>query len=277
MKDEACIEFLQWCLPLLRMRWAGFRKVRKQVCKRLQRRLDHLQLKDLQLYRLYLESHPDEWPVLDSLCQITISRFYRDKLVFSFLEEQVFPRLLNSMHQRQQQNMRVWCVGSGAGEEPYTLALVWAKRFESKYHDTTISIIGSEINTELIERAERACYPYSAIKNLPSEWQHTSFSKENDHYCLHPKYQRFSTFHCQDIRKLSLSDNILKPYHLISCRNLAFTYFDIPLQQDILKLFHAMLEIGGALMIGVHEKPPNDVPGFMPLSERLGIYLRTDS
>ena len=34
--------FLQWALPRLRLRWAGFRKVRHQVCKRLRRRLDEL-------------------------------------------------------------------------------------------------------------------------------------------------------------------------------------------------------------------------------------------
>jgi len=33
VKDSDCIYFLQWCLPRLGMRWAGFRKVRGTVCK----------------------------------------------------------------------------------------------------------------------------------------------------------------------------------------------------------------------------------------------------
>jgi len=44
MKDSECVEFLQWALPRLRMRWAGFRKVRGQVCKRLQQRIGELGL-----------------------------------------------------------------------------------------------------------------------------------------------------------------------------------------------------------------------------------------
>ena len=38
MSDSQCVVFLQWALPRLRMRWAGFRKVRRQVCGRVWRR-----------------------------------------------------------------------------------------------------------------------------------------------------------------------------------------------------------------------------------------------
>ncbi|MCH7911109.1 MAG: chemotaxis protein CheR, partial [Candidatus Hydrogenedentes bacterium] len=44
MKDNDCVQLLQWALPQLRMRWQGFRKVRRQVCKRIQRRWDELEL-----------------------------------------------------------------------------------------------------------------------------------------------------------------------------------------------------------------------------------------
>jgi len=33
MNDNDCVEFLQWALPRLHLRWPGFRKVRAQVCK----------------------------------------------------------------------------------------------------------------------------------------------------------------------------------------------------------------------------------------------------
>lgn len=276
MKDEACVNFLQWCLPHLHMRWPGFRKVRNQVCKRLQHRLYQLELEDLQKYQQHLKKYPDEWLELDKLCQITISRFYRDKIVFSFLEETVFPRLLNILKQRQENVLRIWCAGSGAGEEPFTLAIVWTDLYESRYPDISLSVVGSEINPDQIKRANRACYPYSAIKNLPPALQVTAFIKENDQYCLRPKYQHSVSFHCQDIRQLSSFD-YNQPYHLICCRNLAFTYYDIPLQRKILKQFHLRLVDGGFLLIGVHEKLPNDSNEFNPISERLGIYLKSNN
>jgi chemotaxis protein methyltransferase CheR len=61
MNKEECSEFLQWCLPQLRMRWTCFRKVRKQICKRLTRRLQELALPDLTAYKSYLDIHPREW------------------------------------------------------------------------------------------------------------------------------------------------------------------------------------------------------------------------
>ena len=80
MKNSKCVHFLQWSLPQLHLRWSGFRKVRRQVCKRIQRRLQELELCDISAYQSYLETYPAEWLVLDAYCRITISRFYRDQM-----------------------------------------------------------------------------------------------------------------------------------------------------------------------------------------------------
>ena len=82
MREEDCAAFLQWALPRLRLRWAGFSRVRRQVCRRIHRRLSEIRLESLDQYRIRLEVDPHEWLVLDSLCHITISRFYRDKRIF---------------------------------------------------------------------------------------------------------------------------------------------------------------------------------------------------
>ena len=82
VKDAECIHFLQWSLPRLGLRWAGFRRVRGQVCKRLRRRLAVLGLRDLWDYRALLETDAAEWRQLDGLCRVSISRFYRDQEVW---------------------------------------------------------------------------------------------------------------------------------------------------------------------------------------------------
>jgi chemotaxis protein methyltransferase CheR len=74
---------LQAALPRLGLRWPGFRKVRGQVIKRLKRRLRVLHLQDLVGYAAYLDTHPAEWGVLDAICRISVSRFYRDKGVLN--------------------------------------------------------------------------------------------------------------------------------------------------------------------------------------------------
>ena len=65
--DRECVEFLQWALPQLGLRWPGFRKVRRQVHKRIVRRLNELGLTQVSEYREYLRTNSGEWSVLDGL------------------------------------------------------------------------------------------------------------------------------------------------------------------------------------------------------------------
>jgi chemotaxis protein methyltransferase CheR len=89
--DRDCTAFLQWALPQRDLRWPGFRKVRRQVCKRLKRRIRELGLGDLAAYRSRLEADPAEWRAFDECCHITISRFFRDRGVFEVLRTYVLP------------------------------------------------------------------------------------------------------------------------------------------------------------------------------------------
>jgi len=254
------------------MRWPGFRRVHSQVCKRLQRRIEQLQIENLSTYRTHLAKHSDEWAVLDTLCQITISRFYRDKMAFYFLEQQVFPHLLNTMEQRNETELRIWCAGCGAGEEPYTLAMLWAIHFQPDFPSIRLSILGTDINPAMLERAQQACYPYSAIKNLPLPWRESAFENQDEQYCLHTAFQSKIEFQCRDIRRAPVTET--PPFHFICSRNLEFTYFDISLQEQMTRRLRASLVDGGVLMIGVHESLPPESVGFSAWSERLGIYLR---
>jgi chemotaxis protein methyltransferase CheR len=80
MKDSECVPFLQWALLRLGMRWSGIRKVRRQVRRRLHKRLHQLGLENAQTYRNFLKAHPAEWKTFDTLCEITISRFFRSEI-----------------------------------------------------------------------------------------------------------------------------------------------------------------------------------------------------
>src|SRR6476659_8681052 len=125
MTDADCIAFLQWVLPRLRMRWPGFRRVRRQVCRRIDRRRAALGLADVTAYRRLLETNDDEWRVLDGLCRVTISRFARDQGIWAVLVDEVLPRLADDAQRLGRASVNAWSAGCGAGEEPYTLRIVW--------------------------------------------------------------------------------------------------------------------------------------------------------
>jgi chemotaxis protein methyltransferase CheR len=119
MRDADCVQFLQWALPRLDLRWDGLRKVRRQVCRRISRRLAELGLSDGTAYREYIEGNADEWDRLDGFCRITISRFWRDPAVFESLRDHVLPALGPTVS--------VWSAGCASGEEPYSLVLAAAE------------------------------------------------------------------------------------------------------------------------------------------------------
>ena len=60
MRDEEFVAFLRWALPQIGLRWEGFRKVRRQVGKRLSRRMDELKLISLDQYRDRLQYEPKD-------------------------------------------------------------------------------------------------------------------------------------------------------------------------------------------------------------------------
>ena len=272
MRDEECVQFLQWVLPQLHMRWPGFRKVRSQVCKRLQRRMNQLDMGGIADYRRYLEQHSDEWQTLDALCRVTISRFYRDKQMFAFLEHTVLPALAQRAITRGDKCLRVWSVGAGSGEEPYTIAIIWKLILQVQYPDLSIRIIASDADANLIQRCQTACYDYGSVKNLPSRWREEVFELHGNQYCLKPEYRGNVQFILHDIRH-TFSDVLCKnTFDLVLCRNLVVTYFDEPLQKQIIGRITQVLKKGGALVLGIHEELPEEVLCIRSWSERLRIF-----
>lgn len=270
MQDSDCVRFLQWALPQLQMRWSGFRKVRNHVCKELTNRVTELRLSDIDAYRHYLTQHTEEWRHLDTLCRVVITRFYRDKQVFAELAATVLPQLASNASTSGRTHLRIWSIGSASGEEPYTLAILWLHWLAPQFPKMRISILGTEIDTYLLQRSQLACYPSGAIRNLPAELCAAAFTESDDGYCLKQRYLQMVEFRQQDIRT-TLPD---EHFDLILCRNLVFTYFDEAQQRILLQRLLSRLLPGGWLLLGVHERVPAGSRGLKVISERLGLYQR---
>jgi len=264
MKDAQCVAFLQQTLPRLGMRWAGYRKVRRQVCKRIDRRLHALGLADIESYAGYLETHPEEWESLDAFCRISISRFCRDRGSFDRLAQEVLPRLAQGVSGA----LRCWSVGCASGEEPYSLRLIWAFCLQSRFPAVTLEILATDADPGLLERARRACYPPSSLRELPRDWIERAFERSDDLYRLRPELRAGVELRCQDVR----SELPEQSFHLVLCRNLVFTYFDEPLQRRCLARLAARLEPGGLLLVGAHESLPAGHPGLRPRAGQPSFY-----
>lgn len=270
VNDPEGVAFLQWCLPRLGLRWPGFRKVRRRVYRRVARRLQELGLPGVAAYRAYLDGHPEEWPVLDACCRIPISRFYRDRAVFECLGREVLPDLAGTAAAAGERELGAWSIGCASGEEPYTLAIVWHGRCAPRFPALRLRIVATDVDREGLARAERGCYAPSSLKDLPPELRAAAFTESGPELCVKPLYRSGIVFGEQDVRAAGPDER----FHLVLCRNVAFTYFDEASQRETLRRIEDRLRPGGALVLGGGESLPAGAPGFEPWSTRLRVYRR---
>lgn len=269
MRDEDCVAFLKWALPQLDLLWAGYRKVHRTVCKRLRRRLRTLKLGHLDAYRARLEADAAEWARLDAMCRIPISRFYRDKSVFDALGETVLPALAAGAAKGIDATLRAWSIGCASGEEPYTLAMIWAFAVQPAFSDVALDILATDDEETMLRRAYAACYAEGSLKDLPPAWRERAFTRADEQYALKASLKRHVTFERADIRQ-TMPDG---QFDLILCRNLVFTYFAPALQRETLARLATRLTAGGYLVLGKAESLPAPHAGLAAL-DRLPIYHR---
>jgi chemotaxis protein methyltransferase CheR len=250
MNDAECVAFLQWALPRLGLRWRGFRQVRRQVCRRVSRRIAELGLREADAYRAYLEGNEQEWDVLAGLCRVTISRFWRDRAVFEALRDEVLPELGPTVS--------AWSAGCASGEEPYSLVLAAAEaRVE-------IHVVATDVDPVLLERARRASYQESSLRDLPADLRARAFEDGR----LRPEYREAVEFLRHDVRDAAPGG----PFDLVLCRNVVLTYFAEELQREIGGHVARSLRAGSALVVGAHEALPEGLSGFVPWPGARGVY-----
>jgi chemotaxis protein methyltransferase CheR len=112
-------------------------------------------------YRARLEADPAEWAVLERLCRVTISRFWRDRGLFEALRDEV----LNALGP----DVVAWSAGCASGEEAYSLVLA------ADEAGVRLRVLATDVDPVLLDRARRASYPESSLRELPSDLRLRAF------------------------------------------------------------------------------------------------------
>lgn len=268
--NAACISFLKWALPVLNMRWEGYKKVRGQVCAKINKRLKELHMKDYEEYKSYLNKHQEEWTKLDGMMHITISRFFRDKKQWDVLQHNLLPELVKAAKE-ENRSFLVWSPGCASGEEPYSMAVLWKQAIEPMHPHVEPVIIATDADGHMLKRAEDAKYSKGSLKEMPVEWREKVFKKENGHYHLQHEYQEMVHFEQQDIRK-EMPDG---PFDIIFCKNLVAMYFNQKVSIKVFQKISDRLRKGGYLFLGNHEEfPLEGVEEIMKYDKGINLYRK---
>lgn len=283
--DNRGVAFLRWALPRMGYRWEGFRKPRGQVLKRVRGRMQELGLSGgYPAYRDFLEEHPQEWERLDRLCDVTISKFFRDRKLWDYLRDEVLPDLLREAGWKR--NVEIWSAGCCNGEEPYSMAIICEQLASSVKQ---VAILATDRNPNVLERARRGCYPSGALKELTDRERASFFHKpetgtngneskrdtemeeDTDTHEIDDRLRPYVEFRRHDIRE----DPPEGTFDLVLCRNLVFTYFDKTHRQQFLQRLKPHLRPGGRLVTGSNETIPET--GWLEQETRTFQVFRRDS
>jgi chemotaxis protein methyltransferase CheR len=270
LTDAECVALLRFALPRLRLRYEGFRRVRRQVCRRIARRLRELDLAGADAYRGRLEADPAEWSRLDAMCRISISRCFRDRSVFAALGARVLPALAARARAARRRTLRAWCAGCASGEEAWSLAALWASSLAPLHPDLRLAIVATDADPRLVERARLGRVGASSVREAPPGALVAGFELRDGFWTAREALREAVDFRCQDMREGAP----LGAFDLILCRNVAFTYFDLELQRAVLARLLGHLRPGGALVVGVHESLPEGAAELVPWPDARAVFER---
>ena len=241
--------------------------MRGQVCKRVKRRMRQLGLDEFSAYRERLEAEPQEWRVLDGLCHITISRFFRDRGVFETVRRLLLPAIARNA-ERDGREARCWSAGCASGEEPYTVKILWDLDIACSFPGVPLSIVATDVDEIMLERASQGCFEPGSLHELPPHFVTEAFDRIGDRFSVRPQHREGVRFLLQDLR----SEMPSGLFDLVLCRNTAFTYFSLSLQKEVFRQILERLRPCGYFAIGKHEFLPEDLPQLVPIDGTQQIF-----
>ena len=222
-------------------------------------------------YLHYLENHPPELELLVDALTINVTKFYRNVETWARLSESVLPGLLTG----NTREVRVWSAGCASGEEPYSIAMVFAdvaERLGCPGRLGRVHIDATDIDSESLIQAQEACYLDGAFSEAPVGTAPRFCTRNPDgRWRVSDTLRRRVRVSRVD---LLLDPPPAPPYDLIMCRNVII-YLDRPSQDRLMEGFHRALGPGGVLVLGkVETLLGASRQRFDPLDVRERIFRR---
>ncbi len=195
-------------------------------------------------YKSLLERSPSEYERLRDTLTINVTRFHRNAETWNLLRRQLIPALCAD----GDGEIHAWSAGCSSGEEPYTLAMLFADHLDRTARPerlARVSIDATDIDRGSLERARAARYRLEALSEMPAELVQAYFEPRGLECEVADRVRRRVRIHSRDLS----FEPIRRDYRLILCRNVVI-YFDRPMQEWLFSVFTESLAPGGYLVLG---------------------------
>lgn len=188
--------------------------------------------------------------------------FLRDPRSYQVLEREVLPELIARKRQGER-TLRLWSAGCASGEEPYTLAILLS-RVIPDLERWQISLVGTDINEQSLEKARQGNYSKWSFRNAPA-WLMDYFTRQQDgRYQIVPRIRDMVRFEYLNLAEQQAEAEPVTGtdfLDIIFCRNVML-YFGPAQIERTMGRFHRALNEGGYLFVGPTEVDQRQMEGF---------------
>ena len=199
-----------------------------------------------------------EFQTLTNLMTVNETYFFREASQLRCLVESILPEILE--RKRPGEPIRIWCVPSSSGEEPYSIAIHLSETWPELAR-WDVEITASDIDTDILAAAARGVYSRRSVQNVPAPWLAKYFDcLGDDGYALRDTIKDAITFTQVNIADVQQTRSY-RDFDVIFCRNLLI-YFDDLSRRKAAEMFFDALLPGGFICLGHSESMSRITPIF---------------
>jgi two-component system, chemotaxis family, CheB/CheR fusion protein len=266
--DEGMEQILEYLKANRGFDFTGYK--RSSLGRRIRRRMSDVGIDSYEAYLDHLEVHPSEFTDLFNTILINVTSFFRDPDSWESLREAVLERIIGA-RQASDLPIRVWSAACSSGQEPYTLAMLFAEELGADEFSARVKIYGTDVDEEDLERGRQALYTEDEIADVPDDLREKYFTRARDSakWQFRTDLRRSLIFGRHDL----VRDAPISRLDLLLCRN-TLMYFNAEIQSSVLERFHFALNEGGYLFLGKAETLLTRSNLFRPVDMRNRIFQR---
>lgn len=201
--------------------------------------------------------------VVDALLNQETS-FFRDAPIFDLVVEAV------AAAERRGHRARIWCAGCATGQEPQSLAMLFAERAEAGA--PMPEILATDVSDLALARARAGRYTQFEIqRGLPIRQLMRWFDGEGGEWTIKPDLARRVMFRQHNL----VADRPpAGAFDVILCRNVLL-YLSPETKQAVFRTFADALRPDGLLVLGAGETVIGQTQLFQPSRTLRGFYERS--
>jgi chemotaxis protein methyltransferase CheR len=214
---------------------------------------------------------PDDFTRLLRFLTVHVSAMFRDPPYFRAVREEVVPVL------RTFPSIKVWVAGCSTGEEAWSIAILL---HEEGLLDRSL-VYATDIDPEALRTARHGVYPLERMAGYSENYLLAGGTGSlSDHYLARyvgAAFDRRLATRMVFAEHSLATDSVFSEVHFVSCRNVLI-YFEQPLQDRAVGLFHEALVHRGflglgsreSLRFGVHSQAFDELPDTDRLYRKAG-------